>query len=159
MRKLILFFLCLVILVPAAAYGQAESSPLIRVQRPNLVGGELGGRALLYSLNYERFLGPKVALGAGFMGFGVEEGGVFLIPMYVTFVPVGNVHALYLSGGYTWAAVSNWDEVESSGYGTAAIGYLYQSETGFFVRPAITMNFRPDAGFLMLPGIALGGSF
>ena len=161
MRKLIFCFLCLIVIAaPLTAFGQTGDVPLMRAVRPNLVGGELGGRAILYSLNYERFVTPKVGIGAGLMGIGVSEGGVFLIPLYVSFTPIGNVHSLYLSGGYTiaGAAADEWGTVESTGFGTAAIGYLYHSEGGFYVKPTITLLFIED-NFLALPGIALGGSF
>lgn len=161
MRKRILWSICLILaLAPVTAYGQASDATSIHMQRPNLVGGELGGRGILYTINYERFMSPKIGVGAGLMGIGTPEGGVFLIPLYVSFTPVGNVHNLYLSGGYTIAGASadEWGTTKSSGFGTAAIGYLYHSENGFWVRPTISLLFIAD-NFLALPGVALGGSF
>jgi opacity protein-like surface antigen len=131
----------------------------IREAKPNLVGGEIGGRAVLYSLTYERFVTPRVGLGVGLMGFGTSEGAIGLFPVHVSFVPVGDVHSLYLSGGATFAVgTDNWDEVESAWYGTVTIGYLYHSIGGFFVRPSINLLFG-SGDFLFLPGIQIGGSF
>lgn len=135
----------------------AAQGPNIREVRPNLVGVELGGRALIYNVFYERFLSRQIGIGAGLEGFGTGEGGVVLIPMWLSLAP-GDVHSLYLSAGATYAAVSNWDELESLWFGTAAAGYLYQSEGGFFVRPTLTLLFREE-GFLVLPAVSLGGSF
>jgi len=161
MRKLVFIILCVsLVTIPLTAFGQTGDTPLVRVKRPNLVGGELGGRGILYSFNYERYFSPQIGVGAGLMGIGTGEGGVFLIPLYVSFTPVGNVHSLYLSGGYTIAGASadEWGTTKSTGFGTAAIGYLYQSETGFYVRPTMSLLFIAD-NFLAIPGIALGSSF
>jgi len=155
MRRILLVCL-LVAIAPATLPAQTAH---VRTDNPNLVGGELGGRGILYSINYERFFAPQFGLGAGIMGFGTSDGAVALVPLYLSLCPVGNVHSLYLSGGITLALGSdNWDELETTTLGTGAIGYLYQSPGGFYVRPTINIIFKGE-DFLILPGVALGGSF
>jgi hypothetical protein len=159
MRRTLLICLIMV-MVPATLWAQLSTTPeKIREVHPNLVSGELGGKGIIYSINYERFFAQQFGLGVGIMGFGTSDGAVALIPLYVSLCPVGNVHSLYLSGGITLAVGSdNWDELEQTTLGNASIGYLYQSEGGVFVRPTINLIFKGE-DFLILPGIAIGGSF
>jgi hypothetical protein len=72
----------------------------VRDERPNLIGGELGGRGLLFTLNYERFITNHFGLGVGVMAIKVSDGGVTIIPVYASFVS-GNTHSPYLSVGTT----------------------------------------------------------
>jgi hypothetical protein len=148
----LLFLLLTLVLVPLTAEGAD-----IRVERPNLVGGELGGRGIIYSMGFERYFSNNFGLGAGLMGIAVSEGGVGLFPLYAS-IPLGNIHNFYLGGGITLASGTNWDEVNTSIFGTASIGYMYHSTGGFWVRPTINALFIED-NFLALPGIAMGGSF
>jgi hypothetical protein len=158
MRRTLLICLIMV-MVPATLWAQSTTTPeKIREAHPNLVGGELGGKGILYSIQYERFFSQQIGIGAGLMGFGTDEGAVGLIPLFVSLCPVGNVHSLYLSGGITLAVGADWEEIETTTLGTASIGYLYQSEGGFYVKPTINIVFKGE-DFLILPGIALGGSF
>ena len=152
--KLVVSLVLLVVLIilPVTAFGG------IRDEKPNLFGGELGGRAILYSLNYERYFLNWVGIGVGAMGFANDKGGIGLFPLYVSFIPVGDKHGLYLSAGADYASASNWDEVSGTWLGTYAIGYQYQSYSGFFVRPTINMIYKGD-GYIVLPGVAIGGSF
>lgn len=150
-------FLCLlaiIVVAPLGAHGLGS-----REKRPNLVSGELGGRALIYSANYERYITNQFGIGVGGMGAATGAGGFALFPLYVSFIPVGEIHSLYLSAGATVAAgTSNWDEIESIWFGTVAIGYQYQAEGGFVVRPTVNLMYR-ESGFLVWPGITMGGSF
>jgi hypothetical protein len=131
----------------------------VRDERPNLVSGELGGRGIIYSVNYERYLTGRVGIGAGLMGFGTSDGAVALIPLYVSLNPVGDTHSLYLAAGTTGAVGSaNWEELESEWLGTFSAGYQYHSQTGFFVRPTLNIIYKGE-DWLLLPGVAVGGSF
>jgi hypothetical protein len=146
---------CLLLIFLAAPL--AAQTEGIRVQRPNLVGGELGGKALIYCMNYERYFVNNVGIGVGMMGFGFEDGFVGLFPLYGV-LALGDIHSLYVAGGGDYAAGSaNWSELESTWIGIASVGYMYQSPSGFFVRPTINLLFKDS--FLVLPGIAFGGSF
>ncbi len=145
----------LVIFLAAPLAAQEDG---IRVQRPTLVGGELGGKAIIYCLNIEHYFTNNVGIGAGMMGFGTSDGGVGIFPLYGV-LALGNIHSFYLAGGGDFAAGTedNWDEVDSSWIGVVAVGYMYHAPSGFFVRPTINMLIKDS--FLILPGIAFGGSF
>ena len=77
MRFLIwLSLLGIILLVPFGAYGIG-----VREQRPNLVGGELGGRGGIVSIHYERYLSNRLGVGIGGMSWGesyVARGGFIL---------------------------------------------------------------------------------
>jgi len=90
----------------------------IREERPNLIGGEIGGKAVFYNVTYERYFFNRVGIGAGAMGIGSKEGAWGLFPLYLSLVPVGNNHALYLAGGGTLIAGSfDWEDVTSTWLG------------------------------------------
>lgn len=135
----------------------------IRDERPNLIGGELGGRGVLFTLNYERFVTNDVGLGAGIMAIKTSGGGITVLPLYVSFVP-GNTHSPYLSAGATMLSgggdVQDW---ESTWLFTVSAGYQYQSSGGFFVRPffAYLRPTEPGTGddYIVWPGLTIGGSF
>ena len=149
--------MCLVLaLVLLSMTAHAEG---IREQRPNLVFGEIGGKAILFSAGYERYLTSRIGIGVGAVGWGAEGGGVGLFPIYAALIPVGDIHSLYLSGGITYiAGAANWEDGWAEWVGTFSAGYQYQSESGFFVRPTMNMLYKDD-GFILIPGVALGGSF
>lgn len=156
MRRVSICVVALLLIVPAT---KAEAQ--IRKERPTLVGGELMGRGLFLTLNAERFLTPKLGLGAGVMGIGTSEGGVFILPLYASFVP-GDVHSVYLSGGVTvFGGKADAKDFESLMVVTGSVGYQYQSESGLFVRPLFTLMLPTEKSddFLIWPGMTIGGSF
>jgi hypothetical protein len=155
MRSAVL--LCLVlILVFGSLAARADG---IREKRPNLVFGEIGGKAFFFNAGYERYLTNHLGLGVGAVGWGGSGGGIGLFPLYATFVPFGETHSLYMAWGITLVAGSNnWDEGWSESIGMTAVGYTFQSEGGFFVRPTVSALYGGD-DFLMIPGVALGGCF
>lgn len=158
MRSVLAFALVTVLLL-ASLTAHAEG---VREQRPSLVFGEIGGKAVIFSAGYERYFNNSFGLGVGGVAWGGSGGGVGLFPIYAALHPVGDTHSLYLSGGLTIiAGAANWgDDGDewSTWVGTFAAGYQYQSEGGFFVRPTFNMLYRED-GFVVIPGIAIGGSF
>ena len=159
MRQTVL--VCLVaalVLAPIAAH--AEGIQGIREERPNLVFGEIGGKALIFSAGYERYFNDSFGLGVGGVGWGGSGGGIGLFPVYASFIPGKGAHSVYLSAGVTYfAGVGNWTgEGWADFFGTLSAGYHYQSEGGFFVRPTMNMLFKGE-GFLVIPGIAFGGCF
>ena len=157
MRRMGMLCLLAVIVLTAST----ASSAGIRQERSFFVGGERGGKAVLYSTIIEKYLNNVVGIGAGVMGFGTDEGFVGLFPLYISLNPIGDIHSLYLSAGALIASASNWDETESTMLGTFSIGYQYQSTGGLFVRPTINMIYDTDTdgAFFVLPGFAVGGSF
>ncbi len=137
----------------------APTSAQVREQRPNLIGGEVGGRGIALTLNYERFFTNNLGIGAGVMALGVNDGFVGIIPIYGSVV-LGDVHALYLGAGTSvfLGAGSIDDDFESEAVASLAVGYQFQSMGGFFVRPLFTGLFE-GGSYLIWPGITIGGSF
>lgn len=136
----------------------------VRDERPNLIGGELGGRGVLFTLNYERFFSNDFGLGAGLMAIKTSGGGATIVPLYASFVP-GNTHSPYLSAGATLISgggdVNDW---ESTWLVTVSAGYQYQSSGGFFVRPFFSYvrameHLESDDPYIVWPGLTIGGSF
>jgi len=135
----------------------------VRDERPNLIGGELGGRGLLFTLNYERYISNEVGLGAGLMAIRTSGEGITIIPLYASFTP-GNTHSPYLSLGATLlAGGGDLEDWESTWVMSFSVGYQYHSAGGFFVRPFFTYLSPTEAGagdeFLIWPGLTIGGSF
>ena len=153
------FSVIFVLLFSFVLYPLAASAEGIREERPNLIGGEIGGKAVFYNVSYERYFFNRLGLGAGAMGIGSKGGAWGLFPIYLSLVPVGNNHALYMAGGGTIVAGSiDWEDVTSTWLGLFSLGYQYQSEGGLFVRATMNMIYKGE-GFVILPGIAIGGSF
>lgn len=158
-RRLVLFATILSYLaLPSMAMAK------VRDERPNLIGGELGGRGVLFTLNYERFFSNDFGLGAGLMAIKTSGGGATIVPLYASLVP-GNTHSPYLSAGATLISgggdVNDW---ESTWLFTVSAGYQYQSPGGFFVRPFFTYlrpieNSPGSDQYIVWPGLTIGGSF
>ena len=135
----------------------------VRDERKNLIGGELMGRGVILTLNYERFLSNQIGLGIGFMAIKSSGDGIAVIPLYVSFVP-GDTHSPYLSLGATdfsgGGDLQNW---QSTWLVHVSAGYQYQSSGGFFVRPFFTYLRPMERGngdeYLLWPGLTIGGSF
>ena len=153
LKPFVTVLLCLVI-VSASTTAQG-----IREERPNLIGGELGGKAIFYNISYERYLFNNFGIGVGAMGLGAEDFAGGLFPVYVAIIPFGNNHAPYIAGGVTIATTTiDWKDANSTSLGVVAVGYQYQSNTGLFIRATINYMFK-DEFKMILPGIAIGGSF
>jgi hypothetical protein len=134
----------------------------VREDHPNLVGGELLGRGIALTLNYERFLNNHIGLGGGVMAIGTSGGTVGIVPLYASFL-TGNTHSLYLSaGGAILGGGGAIQDYESTWILQGSLGYHFQSQNGFFIRPLFTFNQaakESNGGFLIWPGITIGGSF
>jgi len=147
---------CLLVLVLIAS--ASPSAARDRAGR-NLIGGELLGRGVFLTVNYERYLTEVLSVGAGLFGVGSEDGAVAVVPLYAagTF---GGTHALYLSGGVTVFAGSDFDnpgdDTESDSTPNLTIGYQFLAESGLYVRP--TFTYFTEFG-LVWPGVSIGGSF
>jgi hypothetical protein len=139
------------------------SSAGVRDEKPNLVGGELLGRGVVITLNYERFINNHLGLGGGLMAIGGSGGSFTILPLYASLVP-GDVHSLYLSGGATFlGGGGSIQDYNSTWFLTGSFGYQFQSRGGFFVRPLFTYMTPTDRGagdaYLIWPGLTIGGSF
>ena len=155
MRRTVL--LCLAVALALAPIGASAEG--IREQHPNLVFGEIGGKAVIVSAGYERYLNNHFGLGVGGVGWAASGGGIGLFPVYASFISGEDAHNLYLSAGVTYFAGSdNWDENWTEWFGTFSAGYHFQSDGGFFVRPTMNLLYRGE-DFIVIPGVSLGGCF
>lgn len=85
MRRTVLLCLAMaLVLAPLGAHAEG-----VREQRPNLVFGEIGGKAVIVSAGYERYLNNQFGLGVGGVGWAASGGGIGLFPVYVAFIPGG----------------------------------------------------------------------
>ena len=153
-RRTLLLSIALVALM--ASTGAAQ----VREQSPNLVGGELLGRGLIVTVNYERFFTNAFGIGAGLMAIGTSDGAAALVPVYAS-IATGDVHSLYLSAGATYAGGGDTGDYDDTWLLTGSVGYMYHSYSGFYVRPLFTLFVPTEASdeFLIWPGISIGGSF
>ena len=88
----------LILLLPLSSSAQAQT---VSVNAPNFVGVELLGRAFLYSVNYERYVTPRFAVGAGVATWEISNKVTAIFPMYVSVTPIGHRHSPYLTAGMT----------------------------------------------------------
>ena len=149
--------LLLLALAPPASSG-------VRDDRPNVVGAELGGRGLVLTANYERYITNQFGIGGGFMAIGGSDGLLTITPVYVSIL-TGNINSLYLGAGGTHVTGTGMS-FNSSWLIHGEIGYQHQSPGGLFVRPFFTIisstgkNTADIPSFLIaLPGLTIGGSF
>ena len=139
------------------------ASPGVRDERRNLIGGELGGRGLLLTLNYERFVSNEIGLGFGVMAIKTSGEGIVMLPLYLSILP-GGVHSPYISAGATLLGgggdLQSWEDTWLLHF---SLGYQYQSSGGFVVRPFFSYLRPTEQGsgdeYLLWPGLTIGGSF
>ena len=76
----------------------------IRERQPDIVSGELLGRAPLLSVWYELYLTSNIGIGGG-IGYlpVILEGDkeMWSVPLYLLIIPVGDKHSPCLSAGVT----------------------------------------------------------
>jgi len=144
------------LLAGATALAAIPASAQVREQKPNLVGGELLGRGIILTGNYERFFTNQLGIGGGFMAIGDSGGFVGLLPLYASYL-TGDIHSLYLSAGTSIVFGDLDDDFESEALANVSFGYQYHSYGGFFVRPLFTFLFDQNT-FAFLPGLTIGGS-
>ena len=131
----------------------------VRVAKPNLIGGELGGRGVFCTVNYERYLNSHVGAGVG-----IEPGSPVWWTVYVSYLP-GNVHSLYLSAGVTVVTLNVFGEdVGGPTPFHLAAGYQFQTPGGFVIRPFgmlwfIHVDFINETHALPWAGLTIARSF
>ena len=139
----------------------------------NSIFFELGGNALIYSINYDRLLDPHWSLraGIGYMGLGTTDAGLdaslTIIPITASYCPYSEVGGipnskLELGAGicyFNMSASTFGDSFNGSGVaGTLIVGYRYQQPDGGFLFRA---GFTPLIGGFFIPmfGLSAGVSF
>ena len=131
----------------------------VRDDHPNLVGGEILGRGIILTLNYERFITNDFGLGAGLMAVSSNGDIATIVPFYLSIL-VGDENALYTSAGGAFVGGGSTHDFENTTLFQASIGYHHQSKSGFFVRPLFTYMVEPETGDMLIwPGLTIGGSF
>ncbi len=124
---------------------------------PNVAGVEILGRGIVYSGNYERYV-KRIGLGVGVAAWHIDK-TVLVVPMYVSFRPIGDTHSLYLATGATVGSeVSTLFTKPTAVYGTASVGYEHISKSGLVLRPTYTLLFG-RGGNLLWPGFLIGYRF
>lgn len=157
----------------AASVHAQEARPLAR----NAIYAEIGGNALLYSLNYDRRLQDNVTARVGFMYVAAEgqDASGDRVDVSVAFFPlmmnllVGTGSGRFELGagpvlGMASGEAETLDEgdVELSAFGLAAfattIGYRYQPvHGGFLFRAGLTPFY--SNGFMLWGGLSFGYAF
>jgi len=125
--------------------------------RPNLAGIDFLGRALLYSTNYERYLG-RVGLGVGVGSWRSSTETILIVPLYVSFRPIGETNSLYLSAGTTVGSKVSVLYMPTAVRGTVAAGYEHVSKSGLVLRPTVSVFFSTREIFPW-PGLMIGYRF
>ena len=132
--------------------------------QPNLVGVELLGRGLIYSVNYERNLTERTGVGIGAAYWNIDKAHITIVPLHASWNPIGNRHSLYLAAGATLIngreKSSLFDTAESGllAAGTSSVGYQFRSAGGFVIRPALNILLSRH-GNLVWPGVTIGHRF
>ncbi len=151
---------------PAAVVAGANT------ERPNVVALEAGGRGLLFSVQYERWLNDWVSLGGGLSGFPCVEctvdGGfrgylMLLVPTWASLaVPLGDVHSLVLSAGAT-VGLPLASGGRSFAYPNIGLAYQLHLHGGFVLRPGflLILVFPENGTAYIQPwgGLQVGFSF
>lgn len=137
-----------------------------RVEKPNDFTVELGGKCLLYSLNFNRAIGPSFSLTAGASYFGgatgEESAGVFFASGGARAYLINKDASPFLEGGIVYVSAGTdagpfGDDSASGVYFYASPGFEFRSVSGFIFRGGV--NFLIKDGFFVWPGIHLGIAF
>jgi hypothetical protein len=160
--------LALALALTAAGSAAAQDAAGPRVAS-NTFFVELGGNALAYSLNYERFFTPKLGLRVGGMYLRADDDAgesldVALVPVMATYLlGPGNGH--FEIGGGLGLATASFEDADigndrgSEIYGTATFGYRYQKPTGGVIFRAGFTPLIGSGGVLPWAGVSVGYAF
>ena len=161
----------LIVITALLLAARSANAQTLAGENPNVIGIELLGRAGLYSVNYERFITPRVGFGVGFARdtliggfFSYTRSDSTLVPIYVSWTPIGDRHSIYVGAGTTVSTVKQTDLISHApsrswgSIGTATFGYQYRSSRGLLVRPTVSRLFTSTSGTFW-PGITLGVTF
>ncbi len=151
-----------------AAYWEDPRERTVAMDRPNAVTLELGGRALVYSFDYDRSINDHIGIGAGISYWNAwshhhgYRANSLVIPMYMNYYFQPSAFRGFLSGGADLVSVSNVinsaDTFESGGVaGTLGGGFEYRGVDGFLFRAA--MFAIAGKSFQVTIGFNVGVSF
>jgi hypothetical protein len=139
----------------------------IRTEKPNDFTIELGGKCVLYSVNYSRTIGPSFALTAGASYFGAsdfeESWGVFFLTGGLRAYMIKKDATPYIEGGVVWISAGTnagpfGADTESGTYFYVSPGFEFRSMGGFVFRGGVNLLII-NSTFAVWPGIHLGIAF
>ena len=140
-----------------------------RVEKPNEVNLELGGKSGFYSLCYQRMIGSWTGLEFGLSYIELPHAGEFT-PFFsarggVRLYTTKKSAAFCVSTGIVFvsaAAGINLLQIKrSTAYFYVSPGFEYRARTGFVLRASVNFLSGPAIGdlFFIWPGLALGIAF
>lgn len=155
-----------VVVLAGLLFLAGELAAQSRVEKPNDLTLELGGKCLIYSLSYQRMIGRSAGLevGLSYIGGGDEEGisGVFFANGGVRLYLTRNNAAPCLSAGAVFVSAATdagpFDrKTGSMVYFYAGPGFEYRASGGFLLRGSVNFLFKNY--FYVWPGLTLGIAF
>lgn len=171
MKKKSLILVAVMAMASVAGAGERKPDAVMQKNKERIWGAnhlslELGGRGMFYSVNYDRYIGRHVALGAGFSYMGLETQSygrvpLTVVPIYSNFYAGVKAHRPYLTGGVSVAKLHGEGSPTVDGmvgvFPSFGAGYEYRSDEGFIFRATPYVALMPKAtGWL---GVTFGGSF
>lgn len=137
-------------------------------ERPNVLSIELLGRALVYSLDYDRAISSHVTLGLGISSWQASAwwnnytATVTVVPVYLNFYFSESPSRGYLTGGADWISVTQSGNNSNvfNNNGVAAVfggGYESRSNEGFIFRASIYVI--AGQSISVQPALSLGYAF
>jgi hypothetical protein len=131
----------------------------------NAVYAELGGAALIYSVNYERLLIEELAIRLGVAYWSASSASLLLVPLQANLFLIGKNHKMEIGAGPVFASYSaKSDFIGSSAsgfvvYGSGTLGWRYiPQHGGVNVGVALTPIFG-NGVFVPWGGVKIGGVF
>jgi hypothetical protein len=157
MNRARVVFLIVVLLLPATSL-LAQS----RAEKPNDFTLELGGRCIVYSLSYQRFISEQVGLEIGASMLGGTDVSVIFLSGGARFYLTKKNATPCLAGGIVFVTAGTsagpFGEDSASGvYFYASPGFEYRTSGGFVFRASV--NILIKEGFFVWPGLTLGIAF
>jgi hypothetical protein len=165
---IVFWFLLACTIVTCSAFAQDSCSTPVKAR--NTISAELGGKGILYTVYYERMLSDRLSANIGFSQWRLElfwSTDLLLVPVFLTWYPVGDEHHLYIDAGAEYIRFSHvglFDlfEVEGEAHTFAGVfgaGYAYRSNDGGLCLKVGPMAFVGSGGGAMWAGLSLGVSF
>jgi hypothetical protein len=159
MLKKIIIFCITFILFSMLSINAAQAQS--RTTLPNDFGFEFLGKALGYSLSYQRMVTSYLGLQAGLSALGEDEDTIVFLPFGGQFYFISKNGSPLLTGGIvvlTGDIDTDLVLIESTTYGYAGLGFEYRTERGFLFRGTIYGLFTGDDS-LIWPGVHVGYAF
>lgn len=143
--------------------GESAFADNTRVTYPNAINVEAGGRALIYSITFDRALNENLVAGLGIGNASTANSGpsTWVVPVYLNYYLMQDAGSLFITAGadiltsnsvYGMPASVGSLQFNSNSpiLGTFGLGYEYRSDAQFLVRLAayglVSGNLAPWGG-------------